>query len=235
MKHYQTKDLALRVKDMDMADGRVQMYVSAFDSVDSDNDVMMRGCFAKTIAENGPSGKNRIKQLWMHSPWDLIGRPENIVEDGTGLLVDGFVSDVKNGDYRKMYQDGLITEHSIGFMPIKYEVVTRENDRQGYDFKEVALMEYSAVVWGANENTPVLGMKALNAPEQIGEIRGQLDRINKALRNGTYTDETMLQLQLAHKQLEASIFKALEAKNQPPQGTGASDEPLDLVQLFNNA
>ena len=42
-KLYRTKSIDLRIKDMDMAKGQVQMYVSAFGNVDARGDVMLQG------------------------------------------------------------------------------------------------------------------------------------------------------------------------------------------------
>lgn len=226
---FKTKDIKLHVKEMDMNKGIVQMYVSAFDSIDSDGDVMERGAFQKTISENGPGGKNRIKHLWMHSPWDLIGRPISMKEDSTGLLVESFVSDVRNSDYRKMYRDELITEHSVGFIPVKYETVDDE-DRFGFNFKEVRLMEYSSVVWGANENTPVIASKT-ELKNAIPQLERQMNKISKVLKDGDMTDDTMYQLQIAYEHLKSNLLTALKE----PQVSTPSAEPLNFVQIFNNS
>jgi len=112
------KNCTLEVKDV-TSDGIVTMYVSAFDNIDSDGDVMVKGAYEKTISERGPKGSNRIKQLWQHETWNPIGVPLEMEEDSMGLLVRSYISDIRGGDYRKMYKEGIITEHSVGFQTMK--------------------------------------------------------------------------------------------------------------------
>lgn len=231
MKAMKLKSAGYRIKDMDMAQGRVILYASAFGNIDADGDIMERGAYAKTIAENGPSGKNRIKQLYQHNAWELMGKPMTMQETDDGLLVDTYISDIKNGDYRKMYEDGLITEHSVGFIPVKEEY----NRETGVNvIKEVRLFEYSAVTWGANEMTPVIGMKSMNKEEQANFLIDRLDKLSKALNKGSFTDETFNQFQIQYEQIKAEVKKAL-AENEPPKGTPQSQpQEINLVDMFEN-
>lgn len=215
------------VKDMDMKSGFVRLMASSFGTKDADGDIILQGAYAKTIKENGPQGKNRIKQLYQHDAWQIMGRPDSIVETSEGLIVDGFVSDIKNGDYRKMYEEGLITEHSVGFIPIVEEY---DREKEVNYIKEVKLFEYSAVTWGANENTPVLGMKGLNKQDETTLLLKQMDKLGNALRKGNYTDDTFVQLNIAYEQVKSLVAKALETKE--PLKRTPNAEPLDLVKMF---
>ena len=156
------KNTAIPVSDVDTSKGIVTLYASAFGNVDSDNDIIEKGAFTKSINEWGPQGKGRIKHLWMHSVYEPIGRPVEMIEDVKGLLVQSKVSDVKNGDYLKLYADGVITEHSIGF-----EVMKSNETKQARVITETRLWEYSSVTWGANPNTPTVGMKSESKEERI--------------------------------------------------------------------
>lgn len=216
------KNTSLEVKDVS-SDGIVTMYVSAFDNVDSDGDVMVKGCYEKSCSERGPKGSNRIKQLWQHETWNPIGKPLEMLEDNQGLLVRSFISDIRNGDYRKMYRDGIITEHSVGFQ-------TMQEDSQGDTryIKEVKLWEYSAVTWGANERTPVVS-KGLSKENVQREAKRRYKAISKALKDGTYTDDTMHLFEVEVKYLTDLIISLTESEQKDTTPT----EPEFDFEKFN--
>ena len=215
------KNCTLEVKDV-TSDGIVTMYVSAFDNIDGDGDVMVKGAYEKTISERGPKGSNRIKQLWQHETWNPIGVPLEMEEDSMGLLVRSYISDIRGGDYRKMYKEGIITEHSVGFQTMKED---RMQDARY--IKEVKLWEYSAVTWGANERTPVLAKS--NDKETIQrEANRRYKAISKALRDGTYTDDTMHLFEVEVKYLTDLIISLTE-----PEQKATQDEPKFSVEKFN--
>jgi len=215
MKQFITKDIDLKIKDMDMSKGQIQMYVSAFGNKDAHGDVMVRGAYKKTITENA----HRIKHLFQHDTNTIIGKPIEMLEDNTGLLITSYVSDLKGGDYRKMYEDGLITEHSVGIIPIQEEYVKGESVNY---IKETKLFEYSSVTWGANENTPVVSMKSLTKQDKQ-ELFSRMDILIKAMRKGTYTDETFAMLEI-----ELERIKSLIINSEPSQDTQKNNEPIDF-------
>src|SRR5574343_106347 len=108
------KNNGLKVKDIDEQGRKVLIYVSGFDNVDSDGDVIVKGAFTKTISERGPQSlKPRIKHLRDH--WDLVGKPVEMSEDNKGLLVLSQVSKSTLGrDLIEDYKLDLF-DHSIGF------------------------------------------------------------------------------------------------------------------------
>ena len=217
------KNCSLEVKDVS-SDGIVTMYVSAFGNVDSDGDIMAKGCYEKTCRERGPKGSNRIKQLWQHETWNPIGKPIEMLEDKTGLLVRSYIADIKGGDYRKMYRDGIITEHSVGFQTMQEEM-----DGEYRMIKEVKLWEYSAVTWGANERTPVVS-KSENKETITREAKRRYKAISKALKDGTYTDETMHLFEVEVKYLTDLIISLVEDE---PQSTQKNSEPEFSIEMFN--
>ena len=222
-KVFTTKDIAYSVKDMDMKQGIVQLYASTFDKLDDDGDIMRRGAFTKTIQENGVEGKNRIKQLYQHDVTNIIGKPLKMYEDEKGLYVESYITEKQNNDYRKMYEEGLITEHSIGFMTMNdNKMESGENE-----ITEVKLFEYSAVTYGANSDTPVVGMKSSKS------MLDRLNTISNVLKKGTLTDDGFKQLQVEYEQLKAYILKSLETESQPTEPVTTEEvEPIDLVKLF---
>ncbi len=235
-KYFEPVDLELKTEDV-TSSGIVTLYASAFGNIDAHKDIIEQGAYTKTIKELGPSGKNRIKHLWQHDVWNMIGRPLEMKEDNHGLRIVSQVSDIQNGDYRKMYQDKLITEHSIGAIPIKEEF----DDERGINYiKELKLMEYSAVTWGANPETPTVEVKALSSEQYelyAKRLLSKFDKLGKALYSGTYTDDTFVKMQLAHDQLrievEALLKQAEPSKDTPPQPEPQPEIP-NLVEIFKN-
>lgn len=232
------KSTEMPVHGVDVEKGIVTLYASAFGNVDSDGDVMEKGAFTKTIQERGPaSGRSRIKHLYQHDRMNPIGIPITIEQDDFGLLIQSKVSDVKNGDYLKLYRDGVITEHSIGFEIVKSDRKSSWNEGAGEDvqfIKEVKLWEYSAVTWGANENTPVVGMKsALNEANDIEKMFGRLRTLQKAFRVGNYTDETFEILQLEIEDMERTMKSLIS--NEPTRDVVTQSEiQPTLLELFMN-
>ena len=95
---------------------RIVLYAAAFDSLDSHSDIIRKGAFTKTIAEN----LGRMKHLWQHETDKPVGKPESLVEDQKDLLVTSKISDTQLGrDLLTLMADGVMSENSIGFQTIK--------------------------------------------------------------------------------------------------------------------
>ena len=58
-KAYGVKNINLEVKDIDTNSREVVFYASAFDSIDSDNDVIRKGSFSKSLQERGAQATGR--------------------------------------------------------------------------------------------------------------------------------------------------------------------------------
>jgi len=205
------KDCKLNLKELNQKDRIVEGYFSSFDVVDSDNDIIRRGAFAKSIQENGPmSTSKRIKHLFNH--WSTVGVLEKLWEDEFGL---GFRSKIGNhalgNDVLSMYMDGIVTEHSIGFQLVDGKIIQGENTRE---ILEVKLWEGSSLDrWGANMNTPVIKSQQ-ELDIYAKEWAKRYDSIIKALRNRTnYTDDTyeefIIQLEVMKSTFE-NVLKELK-------------------------
>lgn len=216
------------IKDIDATGRTVQFYGSAFDNVDSDGDVAVRGCYAKTISENGPTGTGKIKHLRQHETRSIIGRITELSEDSKGLLATSILADNEGGrDALALYQLDLL-EHSIG-----YRVVKQQYDQSsGVNYlQEIALREISAVTWGANGDTPLLGIKCdtkSGVELSFSRIAEREAKLTKALRHGNISDN--LGNQLADE-LEAlqTAYKGLISLNgeplKPAAATSGAEEP----------
>lgn len=175
------------VTDVDVKTRTIKGYFSVFGNRDSDGQVIDPGAYSKTLAEWGPSGKNRIMHLWMHKIEKVIAKPRELEEDERGLKfvsclpMDDDKQTSLQSDVIKLYDQGILTEHSVGFQTIKNRM---QDDVE--HLTELRLWEGSTVTWGANEQAKVTEVKSEMKPELVN----RMDRLIKAIRDGKFTDET---------------------------------------------
>lgn len=194
---YKSEGLVASFKDADISKGIVTGYFASFGNKDADGDIIVPGAFSRTINENGPnSAKPRIKHLLNHDVTKPLGRVLVLAEDSKGLYYESQIGTHALGkDFMKMVESGLISEHSIGFRTIKES----KKDDANY-INEIKLWEGSSLTaWGSNSETPLTGTKGI---EKAQAASNRIEMITKALRDGTYTDETFDLLEIELKQLQ---------------------------------
>lgn len=234
---YQYKDFdvvaerPVQFKDVDGKKGIVTGYFAHFDSVDSDGDVIKKGAFVKTINEFGPTArKPRIKHLLNHDPHSPLGTLNELKEDNYGLYYESQLGTHSLGvDFVKMVESGLITEHSIGYRTMKFNQVKPWSEwKDGElmrELTELKLWEGSSLTaWGANPNTPLTGLKAELKAEKMSK---RIDLLIKALRDGTFTDETFDTLEIELKQLQQAF---IDLSKSEPENKSTQNEPVQTTQ-----
>ncbi len=226
------KSIPFEIKDLDTKQGIVNAYYASFGTWDDGGDLIEAGAFKKTIKERGPSSKQcRIKKLFNHDSDMLIGQPMLMEEDEKGLRCETKIVPTSLGsDILKLYEAGVITEHSIGYdsVQVKYDETHPTVWGPGRILKEIRLWDISAVTWGMNKDTPTLGLKTLGDPT-LARIHSQLASMETILRKGTLShDELYTEIDRAAKSLRDAI-EALRNQDEP-DGTGRTtpddDEPL---------
>jgi len=221
---YSTKFISSEIKDVDVKEGIVTGYFANFNTLDSDGDIIREGAFKQSIQEWYPKG--RVKHLLNHQVDKPLGKIINLKEDSIGLYYESKIGSHTLGqDFLKMAESGLVTEHSIGFRTLQ-----EKSSDLGNEITHVQLYEGSSLTgWGANENTPLTGMKSLNK-ETLTE---RLKSFEQFVRKTDVTDET-IELCLLHiKQLYAEIQNSgqlAEAVNLP----AVQAEGVDNTNLINN-
>jgi len=217
------------IKDLDVAKRQVIFAFAKFNELDSDNDMTFQGAFAKTISENGPTGKDRIKHVYNHNKTTLtpIGKVLRMWEDDkyayteSRLVKNTLADDVLNG-----YEEGTLKEHSYwgkGVNVIK-------NAMGGLDVKEVRLFEVSTVLWGAQE-------KALMTSLIKGEtndstlIVERLENLNKYIRKSNASDDFLETIE-SEITMVSELLKSLRPqKQQAPKPMLTSAQLLELYRL----
>lgn len=230
MKLIQYKNYDASIKDLDVKSGTITGYFSTFDSIDLDGDIMERGCFTKSIIERGPLGKNEIKFLWQHDSWKPLGPIEILREDSKGLYFEAKVSDTSYGmDALKLYRDGVINQHSIGFQTIKSIEEQIDENKEITRITEVKLWEGSAVTWGANPNTPFNGFKSFTKEEKENRIK----LLMKTIRGGDYTDETYSLIEYEILKLISSVNTEKEAVSNTSNEINPNEQINQFRQMLN--
>lgn len=228
------------IKDVDSNKRQVAVYLSTFDQIDADNDMIKKGAFAKSISERGPeSTSNRKIAFLRHHDWDWpIGKWLSLEEDDKGLFAVGELGrSTKGNDAFLDYEDGIIREHSIGFqyMADKIRWIDDNSKEEGgyWMVSEVKLYEGSAVTFGANEYTNVVDVvKGENRVEVADKIAKEIEGVIKGLTNGKGTDERLFELEMKLKFLNAKLLTLAKTE---PQNVKHLDlgEPKEVIEAFD--
>ena len=227
---YNYKSFEGNVKDVDSKQGIVSGYFSAFGMVDADGDIMMPGAFKRSIQDWGPEAKGRVKHLLNHDPSQPLGKILELKEDSYGLYYRSQVGSHRLGqDFIKMVESDLIGEHSIGFRILREQKAAEANE-----IHEVMLFEGSSLTaWGANEYTPILGIKSLS---DYSKIQQQIKSFEKFIRNSDVTDETIELCLIKVRQLAQAIEKTSSTKaveETPEQQKNNEVLEQSLISILN--
>lgn len=216
-----TKNISTEVADVN-SKGVVTIQVTQFDKYDLDNDRLMKGALTKTWKE----GKQIHLVDHKMGMMTYVGLP--IRKDAEGGIIESKLNLNKQvakdlyEDYKFSLVNGRSLQHSHGFMPVKgkYE----ENEKGGFDFFEIKQMEYSTVLFGAVEDTPVHGIKTQNdAKELIELLELKLKTMNISDKYAEHIEKNINDLK--------SIIKGEPLQDTPIQ---PSLDTEALVKLINN-
>jgi HK97 family phage prohead protease len=231
------------ILDIEPESRTVKACWSRIGNVDLDGDIIVAEAFTKTIKERGPKGKNMIWSLVDHKA-DMahtLGKPKELYIEGDMLVAVTDLIETECGeDAIKLYEAGLINQHSIGFSTLKSDVNQKTGVRT---ITELKLYEGSAVLWGANPETPTLGFKG-EFKETKENLSIRLENLIKAFRGGTFTDDTFALMEIQIKQIQAellaleiteTITQPAEAVEPTPEVEEKNDEEvLKAIKQFNN-
>ena len=158
------KTINFEVKEINEEEGTFTGYGSAFrETPDSYGDIVDPGAFKKTIKE----GKGRIVHLFNHNVMEPIGKPDELLEDETGLFVKGRLSlGVQRArETLALMKDGVINQMSIGYETIKEQTI--DGIRH---LKEIKLFDVSPVVFAADNEAIILSVKNDEDEEKAGRV-----------------------------------------------------------------
>ena len=191
-----TKNLNADVADVNEK-GIVVIQTTQFDKYDSDNDRVLKGALTKTWNE----GKQVHLVDHTMGIGTYVGLP--VKKDPiTGIIESQINLDKQVGkdliaDYKFSLAHGRSLQHSHGFMPVKGKYT--ENEKGGLDFSEINQLEYSTVLFGAVENTPLHSIKSKT------DVKELITLLELKCRTMNISDEYGIKIQEHIKQLKTLL------------------------------
>lgn len=171
------------IENYDAGSRTISGFAAIFGNVDRDGDMLLRGCFAKSIADRGPESEanGKILLLWQHEASNPIGKITVLREDEKGLYFEAEIDEIETGDRAiKQLESGTLNQFSIGFSYV-WEKCSWETDtdtgEEYFVVGEVKLYEISVVSIAANPETEFLGMKAADTEN----VQAQISRFAKGM------------------------------------------------------
>ncbi len=226
------KDIRGGVVDVDVKNRVVTGYLSTFGNVDSHNDIIEKGAFSQSLKEN----RNRIFFLNQHNFNQPHGKFAVLREDTKGLYFESepLINTTYSDDAIKLYEAGIMTEHSIGFVTLNSidEVIDSKQIRK---IKEVKLYEGSNVTIGANSSAQFMGLKN----STIKEVDQKIKKIINYIRKGDISDDGFRLLELSLKELQLHSFnlgqKALKNQKSSKDAIEVNKSLINTIKNFTNS
>jgi HK97 family phage prohead protease len=219
---YKSAPIGEQIIDFDEKNNIVKGYGSYFDNKDSDQDIIRRGAYQKTIQENG----SRVKYLYQHDMMQPLGKMDELYEDQKGLVFTASVPKTQLGtDVIELMKAGVITENSVGIMPIVKDMMGDYRE-----IREVKLYEISAVTMAANDQAKILDVKGIS---NIDQIYKRYDNICKLLRKGKISDEMGYALESEILKLKTYFINATQPVEETTEPVEKSQE-VDIYKYLIN-
>lgn len=184
----------------------IEGWGAVFGNIDSTNDVIVKGAFAKTLMER----KDRIAFAYQHDIWNPIGKILDIKEDNTGLYVKVMLSAAEE-DIQCKVKEGILKEMSIGYREINSTSGVQDGQDVQY-LNEIMLYEVSLVTIASN---PLAVITRMKAEEKADFIDTEFERLIAIERN----QAKRFDLMKLKSQIEALI-------NEPHVETLKKEEPI---------
>lgn len=119
-----------------------------------------------------------------------------------------------------LYEAGDFNQHSIG-----YSVIEDTKMDKYRELRELMLYEGSAVLWGANPNTPTLAVQKSLGISPSDDLVSQIERLSKAIKLGKHEDESHKELIIIElKRIQTSIYNLQQKFTKPPFQNGTKPD-----------
>lgn len=208
--------------DADEKAGIVKGYGSIFGNVDSDGDIINQGAYKKTIVESG----KRVKYLYQHDMDKPIGKMIHLEEDPKGLIFEASVPKTRLGmDVIELIKAGVLTENSVGILPIQKEMVGEHRH-----INEVRLFEISAVTLAANDQAMIMDVKG---NIDTDKVLAKYDRLAKLIRKGNISDELGFALESEILKLKSIFANKTVTKPTDIEVTSPIEVKSDSSEIYS--
>lgn len=222
--------------DVDTTGRKVKVVISEMGSKDLDNDIIDQNAYNRTIDTRGPKKANLIWHLTDHMPSlkTAVGKFSELYVEKNQLIG---ITDIPNtswgNDMLEFYKSGHINQHSVGFTTVHAEEGKGDEPRM---IKEIKLYEGSAVLWGANPNTPTLEAGKGEIKDVAPRLIKEMEVLWKSLKNGRFTDEAFELIEIRYKQLQDNIKNLLDkATSLAYSAPNSDDEDNPLMDQADDA
>ena len=195
-------------------------YAAVFGNMDKAHDILLKGCFSKSINERGPQSQanDKIILLWMHDMSEPLGFITELKEDDRGLYFEARIDEIELGDRAiKQLESGTLNQFSIGYEYV-WEHCEWDYEKEALIVREVKLYEISVVSIGCNGETEYLGLKSIEDYENAyKDLSGEISLLCK---NMSTTKQQRLQKIIA-KAMSLASFRPDGVIPAPPKGMEA--------------
>lgn len=178
--HY--KDFAFNPNGITVTDRTVCAYVAMYGNKDRDDDIIIKGAFAKSIAERGPESEiKEIAYLWQHDMHEPLGRPLVLEERDAGLYAENFHDAIPQADRAlEQQKSGTLKFFSIGYQYI-WDKIEYDEEKEAFICKELMLFEESLVTIASNNMTGIVGIKSPELMQYRNELVEKTESFIKSL------------------------------------------------------
>lgn len=217
----QFRSIDIKEYQFDKENRTISGYAAIFDNVDKAGDMLIRGCFSRSLKERGPesSANDKIIFLWMHKMDEPLGKITKLIEDERGLYFEATIDRIDLGD-RALIQleSGTLNQFSIGYNYVWDRCEWRKvNGIDVFVVGEVVLYEISVVSIGCNGETEYGGLKS---SEDVDKAYNELfDNLSNELKDLPINKKSALQGLISKVWSLAKIETATDRKG--------SQKPLD--------
>lgn len=229
---YKTFSIYAKEVNYDEDSRIISGYAAIFGNKDKADDILIKGCFAKSIQDRGPesSANDKIIMLWMHDMNEPIGRLSVLNEDDKGLYFEAVIDDVPRGNQAvKQLESGTLNQFSIGYQYV-WENCEYDSAKDAFIVKEVKLHEISVVSIGCNGETEYLGLKSLEDAERAyEELNGE---ISSLCSNMSGSKQQKVQ-KIISKAMSLASFRP-DDQGRPPKKKEADTQNNTVKSMFKN-
>ena len=221
----QYKTFSINSKDVnyDSESRTISGYAAVFGNKDKAGDILIKGCFSKSIQDRGPesAANDKIIVLWMHV----------LYEDDKGLYFEAPIDDVPRGNQAiKQLESGTLNQFSIGYQYV-WENCEYDAEKDAFMVKEVKLHEISVVSIGCNGETEYLGLKSIEDAEKAYE---ELNAEISEVCSGMSAPKQQKIQRIISKVISLSSFKPENRKESSLEGQKADMHGNKVKSMFKN-
>ena len=160
--NFKTLDLAIS----DEIEGKVEAVFSVFNTVDSDEDVVLPNSIKSAWGDKG------VPMVWSHDWKDVIGRGDIVQDDEKAVFKGQFIMDTERvrDAFHTVKAMGDLQQWSFGYQVTDSENGDFKKDGQTQEvryIKSATVFEVSPVLVGANQETHTLAVKEDNSNAEV--------------------------------------------------------------------